>query len=358
MVTRFFKLLTVSPRMNILLICGFLYACQGEEAPSTQRQTNTQDKGSRTRLKTNKSNANTTSAPIIQNIPGELQIEGGPKTYSISHVTFAAQANLALTNDGSADSEGGGSTNSVSLASGASSPQTTSNSSAPVIDTSHVANAGKFGIVLKPAEMNADGPGIIAIHGSSGMSTGFQALLVYFVARNFRVLLIDLFGKVPTSSTEAKSLEAELLRKPIPEVKAQITTAAKYFVTNFGATKYTLMGFGSGGRWASQLGVIDDQTLISGLVSFYGDPTYVREGHLQVPMFGIFAQNDTNIKANDVLQLSKEMSKPGGLEFNLKIYPNVNPGFVEPYRNIDYNAQESRRALGEVFDFLSRTQFH
>jgi dienelactone hydrolase len=211
-------------------------------------------------------------------------------------------------------------------------------------------------IQLKGSLLSAQQPGstaIVAVPGRFGLSETFKNSLVRFCEKGFSVLAVDLYNQVPTSLADGKTLEDTLGHKGLPDILANLFQAKKFVEEQFQPSQVVVMGWDTGGKWAATA-ALSSQGNFAAVISYAGNLSVIKEYKpeaIYTPIFGIFAVNDVETSAADMIALGVQyQQKKAPITFQL--LQNVQSNFMDP-SSTTYQAAATTKALQLTFDFLS-----
>src|SRR3989338_3217317 len=152
---------------------------------------------------------------------------------------------------------------------------------------------------------------LIAVPGRLGLSEAFKTGLKAFSDRGYNVLAVDLYNRVPGSLAEGKILETSLGEKGLPDILANLSQAKKFATQQFQPTRVVLIGWDTGGKWAATA-ALTSQGTFAAVVSYTGKLSLLQSyqpSDLRTPILGIFAVNDTETAAADMMILGAQYQK-------------------------------------------------
>ncbi len=207
------------------------------------------------------------------------------------------------------------------------------------------------GYMVTPSDATTDLPAMILIHEWWGLNENIKTVSRKLAAEGYRVLAVDMYnGKVATEPSDAREYMQEALADEY--LGRNIFEAAHHYLTEVGrAPKIGVMGwcFGGGQSLVAALALPKD---IDASVIFYGRLTDDREklATLEMPVLGLFGQNDTGIPVADVRAFEAALNDLGK-DAEIIIYPDAGHGFANPSGRA-YNKDAADDAWARVLRFL------
>jgi carboxymethylenebutenolidase len=197
-------------------------------------------------------------------------------------------------------------------------------------------------------------PAVILLHEWWGLNDDIRALADRVAAEGYIVLAVDLFsGQTATSLPAARKLMLSVVEDP---ANAELNIQGAYTFLNevAGAPKIAAVGWGFGGAWALNSALLYPDELDAAVVYYgqvTGDETLLQP--LNVPVLGIFAENDRGIRTDSVRAFESALT---ALEkdFEIEIYPGVGHAFANPSGK-NYDATTTALAWENTLSFLRRT---
>lgn len=190
-------------------------------------------------------------------------------------------------------------------------------------------------------------PGVVMIHEWWGLNDNIKGMAKELAKEGYRVLAVDLFGKVATTPDEARAQTAGLDQtKALENLKA---------VTNFlrqaGSSKIASLGWCFGGKQSLELAVSGEK--LNATVVYYGSgmaTTTDRLRFIKWPVLGIFGDQDQSIPVETVRAFESSLNTLG-IANEIYIYPGVGHAFANP-SGMNYAPKETKDAWAKTLIFL------
>jgi len=165
------------------------------------------------------------------------------------------------------------------------------------------------------------------------------------------VLAVDLYGgRTAATPSDARTLMMELLESQ--EAAEENLRQAYAFLQEVGAPGVASVGWCLGGHWSLRTALLFPERLDAAVI-YYGQVILDEEelAPLEVPLLGLFAEEDTGIRLESVQAFRATMDELEK-DLTLKLYPDVGHAFANPTgNNFDREAAEDAWAL--TLDFLA-----
>ncbi len=210
-----------------------------------------------------------------------------------------------------------------------------------------------YGYFAFPADMAEPLPAIILIHERWGLDDSIRAIAQRLAAEDYIVVAIDLFGGEATDSTAAaRELEIEVFENP-DRASENIRQAYQFLKDTFGAPTVATVGLGFGGGWSLNAAMLLPDDLDASVI-FYGQVVDDQEklSPVQVPVLGLFAEEDRVVRVNSVLDFEAAM-RALDKDFEIEIYAGAGRGFADTH-STRYDAQIVELAWQQVLIFLEQ----
>jgi len=210
-----------------------------------------------------------------------------------------------------------------------------------------------YGHFVFPSDMVDPLPGLIVVHEWWGLNDGVRAMADRLAAEGYIVLAVDLFGgKTAEFPPDARELMLAALQKP-QLAEENLRQAYEFIKDTGGAPRIGSLGWCFGGAWALNTALLFPDELDAAVI-YYGQvpADEARLAPLNVPILGLFAQNDRGIPVESVRSFEEVLEKLGK-EYEIEIYPGVGHAFANP-SGTSYNAEAARQAWDRTVEFLRR----
>jgi carboxymethylenebutenolidase len=208
-----------------------------------------------------------------------------------------------------------------------------------------------YGHFVFPSDMVNPLPGLIVVHEWWGLNDGVRAMADRLAAEGYIVLAVDLFsGKTAESPPQARELMLEALQKP--ELAEDNLRQAYAFIRDTGgAPRIGSLGWCFGGAWSLNTALLFPDELDAAVI-YYGQvpDDEQRLAPLDVPILGLFAENDRGIPLETVKSFEQALEKLGK-DYEIEIFPGVGHAFANP-SGTSYNAEAAERAWDRTVQFL------
>lgn len=210
-----------------------------------------------------------------------------------------------------------------------------------------------YGHFVFPSDMVDPLPALIVVHEWWGLNDDVRATADRLAAEGYIVLAVDLFGgKTAEYPSEARELMLDVLENP-ESARENIRQAYAFVRDTAGAPRIGSIGWDLGGAWALNAALLFPDDLDAAVI-YYGQVIDDEEtlAPLNVPILGLFAENDRVIKVESVRSFKQALDSLGKT-CEIEIYPNVEHAFANPRGN-NYNAEVARQAWETALAFLDR----
>jgi carboxymethylenebutenolidase len=210
-----------------------------------------------------------------------------------------------------------------------------------------------YGHFVFPAEMVEPLPAVIVIHEWWGLNDGVRAMADRIAAQGYIVLAVDLFaGKTAEEPSGARKLMLEVVENPGP-ANENILQAYQFVSDTAGAPAIASLGWCFGGGWSLNAALLLPEDLDAAVI-YYGQVTADEERlqPLDVPLLGIFAENDNGIPVQSVTAFEDALERLRK-DHDIRIYPDVGHAFANPSGR-NYDAAAAADAWSLTMEFLER----
>lgn len=207
------------------------------------------------------------------------------------------------------------------------------------------------GYFAAPGDMVAPLPAVIMIHEWWGLNDNIRAMADRLAAEGYMVLAVDLYGgRTADTAADARGLMMELLEN---QDQAEENLRQAYaFLQEVGAPGVASVGWCLGGHWSLRTALLFPERLDAAVI-YYGQVILDEEvlAPLDVPVLGLFAEDDTGIRLESVQAFRKTMEDLDK-DLTLKIYPGVGHAFANPTGN-NFDEESAADAWALTLGFLS-----
>jgi carboxymethylenebutenolidase len=210
------------------------------------------------------------------------------------------------------------------------------------------------GFMALPASAAPDArlPGVVMIHEWWGLNDNIRMMARRLAGEGYRVLAVDLYGRVATTPDEARSLMMGVMQNR-PAGVANLRAAAEFLGTHMHAPRGGVIGWCFGGGWSLQTALQMPERIDAAAV-YYGQPVTDRAqlARLDAPVEGFFGLRDQGIPPDSVRKMETEL-KSLGKTVDFHFY-DAGHGFANPSGGA-YNAQAADDAWTRTLDLFART---
>ncbi len=205
---------------------------------------------------------------------------------------------------------------------------------------------GYRGYLVEPDARKSAYPGVVMIHEWWGLNDYIKDMAHVLAREGYRVLAVDLFGTVATTTEQARAQVAAL---DIKKTQDNLSAAVTYLRAS-GSLKVASLGWRFGGGQSFNLavsGVPVDATII-----YYGTvvPHIDMLSKIRAPILGIFGELDGVISTTTVRAYHNalvSLNKPR----KTIMYPGVGNTFANSSSS-DFAQKEATHAWGVTLNFL------
>lgn len=210
-----------------------------------------------------------------------------------------------------------------------------------------------YGHFVFPADMVEPLPAVIVVHEWWGLNDGVRAMADRLAAEGYIVLAVDLFGgKTAANPAAARELILDVVENP-ESANENLRQAYAFVRDTAGAERIGSLGWCFGGSWAFNTALLFPDDL-DATVIYYGQVTDDPEklASLNVPILGLFAEDDTSIPVEKVRSFEKTLGDLG-IAHEIEIYADVGHAFANPSGN-HYEADVAAEAWQRTIAFLDQ----
>ena len=193
-------------------------------------------------------------------------------------------------------------------------------------------------------------PGVVMIHEWWGLNDNIKDMAKELAKEGYRVLAVNLFGKVATTPDEARAQTATLNQAKVLEN----LKAAANFLRQAGASKVASLGWCFGGRQSVELAISGAK--LDATVVYYGSglaTTVDKLKPIKWPVLGIFGSKDQSIPTETVRTFELSLNTLG-IKNEIYIYPGVGHAFANP-SGMNYAPEETKDAWAKTLAFLKKS---
>ncbi|MEM8501953.1 MAG: dienelactone hydrolase family protein [Cyanobacteria bacterium P01_D01_bin.1] len=210
------------------------------------------------------------------------------------------------------------------------------------------------GYLAQPTDLTGESlPAILTIHEWWGLNENIEAMTRRLAGEGYTVLALDLYDdETATDPQVARDLMRSVMDNPGP-AQDNITQAASFLETEYGAPTLGSIGWCFGGNWSLRTGFLLSSDL-DAMAIYYGQLILAPEAldALDMPIIGFFGEDDSSIPVADV-QNFESMLDSLGKTVDINLYPNVGHAFANPSGQ-NYDAATAEDAWEKTIDFFNR----
>ena len=210
------------------------------------------------------------------------------------------------------------------------------------------------GYYAYPEGMSEPLPGIVAIHEWWGLNENIEAMTRRLAGEGYQVLAVDLYGGETAETPEAaKQLVQEVANNTLA-AEANITKAYNYLAEDREAPAIASIGWCFGGSWSLETALLFPQELDAAVIYYggqVGEATTEELATLQMPILGIFGEEDSSIPVETVENLESTLEDLGK-ETEFYIYEDAGHAFANPSGQ-NYVPEAAESAWEETTEFLA-----
>lgn len=187
-----------------------------------------------------------------------------------------------------------------------------------------------YGYFVFPADMVEPLPAVVVIHEWWGLTDGVRAMADRIAAQGYIVLAVDLFGgATATTPAGGRDLMVRVLENPEP-ANENLRQAYDFVSNTAGAPRVASLGWAFGGSWSLNMALLLPDRLDAAVI-YYGQVTDDEErlAPLDVPLLGIFAENDRGIPVESVEEFKAALDRLRK-NYQIRIFERVGHAFANP----------------------------
>ncbi|HVG44045.1 MAG TPA: alpha/beta fold hydrolase, partial [Longimicrobium sp.] len=184
-----------------------------------------------------------------------------------------------------------------------------------------------------------------------GLNDNIRMTARRLAGEGYRVLAVDMYGRVATTPAEARSYMMEVMQNR-PAGMQNLQAATEFLGTRMRAPKVGVIGWCFGGGWSLQTALQLPERIDAAAV-YYGQPVTDRAqlARLDAPVAGFFGLRDQGIPADSVRKMEAEL-KSLGKTVDFHFY-DAGHGFANPSGQ-SYNAEAAADAWTRTLDLFAR----
>lgn len=191
-------------------------------------------------------------------------------------------------------------------------------------------------------------PGVVMIHEWWGLNENIKDMARELAGEGYRVIAVDLFGKIATTPEEARAQTSALdQEKALMNLKSAVS-----YLRAEGSPKIASLGWCFGGGQSLQLSLSGED--LSATVIYYGQVVSEKTKleKIKWPVLGIFGAKDTSIPVEKVNDFRKMLTSLN-IENSINEYPEVGHAFANP-SGANYAPNETKDAWVKTLIFLEK----
>ena len=204
----------------------------------------------------------------------------------------------------------------------------------------------------RPDEVGGPLPGVIVIQEWWGLNDNIRAMAEKIAALGYTALAVDLYsGHVAEDRDSAYRKMTESMEDE-DALLDNLTQAFAYLKEEHGALRVGSIGWCFGGGWSLRAALALPGDL-DAVVIYYRrlDTNRTHLETLQMPILGLFGEDDGAIPAEQVREFESVVSNLGK-DVEIHIYPNANHAFANPSGG-RYNAEAAEDAWNRTVAFFA-----
>lgn len=222
------------------------------------------------------------------------------------------------------------------------------NSNTPINSQEVEYFTGAKGYYVEP-QQSGEYPGVVMIHENRGLRPEIRSMAEELAKDGYRVLAVDLFGRVVETQEEARALTSQFNQQSgVANMRAAVA-----YLKSKGATKIASLGWCFGGRQSIELAISGEK--LDATVVYYGGnmaTSTERLAPIKWPVLGIFGDKDQAIPV-EMVQTFETSLNTLGVENDIYIYPGVGHAFANP-SGMNYAPDETKDAWNKTLAFLEK----
>lgn len=210
------------------------------------------------------------------------------------------------------------------------------------------------GYYAAPENMDSPLPGILAIHEWWGLNENIEAMARRLAGEGYQVLAVDLYnGQVADTPDRAQQLIEQAGDNPFAS-QANISKAYNYLTEEKQATSIASIGWCFGGSWSLETALLFPQELDAAVIYYggrVGKKTTEDLRVLEVPILGIFGEEDSSIPLETVEQFESTLEELGKTA-SIIVYEGAGHAFANPSGQ-NYALEAAEDAWAKTTEFLN-----
>ena len=207
------------------------------------------------------------------------------------------------------------------------------------------------GFLAMPSDAAEPLPGLIVIHEWWGLNDNIKAMTRRLAGEGYVALAVDLYGGATATTPEkAQALMTAVLTEP-DMARANLRQAYEYLDKYALAPRVGSIGWCLGGGWSLQTALMLPRDLDAAVV-YYGEITTdpAKLEPLEVPLLGLFGEQDASIPVRDV-QLFRNALSQLGKNAEVLIFKGADHAFANPSGG-NYQPEAATEAWEKTVAFL------
>lgn len=208
------------------------------------------------------------------------------------------------------------------------------------------------GYLARPADADANTPGLIVIHEWWGLNDNVRQAAQRLAGEGFVALAVDLYdGESAAVPKDAIKLMTGL-NENAGRGEENLRQAYAYLDDTIGAERIGSIGWCLGGKWSLRTAILLPDRLDATVIYYGSLVTDAAElAPLTMPVLGNFAEQDRMIPPDAVNAFAQAMTELGK-DVDVKIYPGANHAFANPSGQA-YDAAAAEDAWKRTTTFLN-----
>jgi len=207
------------------------------------------------------------------------------------------------------------------------------------------------GYLARPAGAEGPLPALIVIHEWWGLNDNIRAMTRRLAGEGFAALAVDLYGGQVADDRDAAYALMTAANATPAVAEDNLGQAYAYLTGDLDAPRVASIGWCFGGAWSLNTALLLPDRLDAAVI-YYGhlvtDPS--RLAALQMPILGLFGEQDQGIPLEDVRAFERTLADLGK-DAKIIVYPGADHAFANPSGR-NYQPATAEQAWRETTGFL------
>lgn len=211
------------------------------------------------------------------------------------------------------------------------------------------------GYYTYPENMVEPLPGILAIHEWWGLNENIEAMARRLAGEGYQVLAVDLYGGQVADTPEVAVQLVQEVAKNAFAAEANISQAYNFLKSEKQAPSIASLGWCFGGSWSLETALLFPQELDAAVIYYggqIGEKTAAELSTLEMPILGIFGEEDSSIPLTTVDRLESTLQELGK-EAEILVYEDAGHAFANPSGQ-NYVPEAAEEAWSKTMEFLNQ----